>query len=153
MNILIADDEEGFRGLLRDALSSDPTIQISLAANAMEAWWLLGDLDQRFDLGIFDIRMPLVNGFSLLKRIRVCPRYRHLPVIVCSASNDRETITQSDQLAANCFLAKPFKIETLITKVQELGQRRRPSHAFSRTPPGASVSPLLDTITPREMSA
>lgn len=142
MNILIADDEEGFRGLLRDVFSSDPTIQLSIASTAMEAWWLLGDLEQRFDLGIFDIKMPVVNGFSLLKRVRICPRYRNLPVIICSGANDRETIVQSGQLNANCYLMKPFKIETLIAKVQELGHRRRAPSAASRAPHGSSASPI-----------
>ncbi|MGC4073094.1 MAG: response regulator [Nibricoccus sp.] len=142
MNILIADDEEGFRGLLRDVFSSDPTIQVSIASTAMEAWWLLGDLEQRFDLGIFDIKMPLVNGFSLLKRVRVCPRYRNLPVIMCSGANDRETIKQSGQLAANCYLMKPFKVETLLAKVQELGHRRRAPSAVTRAPYGSSSSPI-----------
>ena len=139
MNILIADDEEGFRGLLRDMLGSDPTIRLSIASTAMEAWWLLGDLDQRFDLGIFDIKMPLVNGLSLLKRVRVCPRYRNLPVILCSGANDRETILQSGQLSANCYLVKPFKTETLVAKVQELGHRRRAPVAVTRVPSAASA--------------
>ena len=142
MNILIADDEEGYRGLLREALSSDPTIQLSIASTAMEAWWLLGDLEQRFDLGIFDIKMPLVNGFSLLKRVRVCPRYRNLPVIMCSGSTDRETIVQSGQLAANYYLAKPFKIDALIAKVHELGHRRRAPVAVSRALSGSSAAPI-----------
>jgi DNA-binding NarL/FixJ family response regulator len=147
MNILIADDEEGFRGLLRDALGSDPTIQLTSACNAMEAWWHLSDLEQRFDVGIFDIKMPQVNGFSLLKRVRSCPRYRHLPVIVCSGNNDRETILQSGQLAANYYLVKPFKLENLLSKIQELGQRRRPVAATSRVPSSASASPIPGTPT------
>jgi DNA-binding response OmpR family regulator len=142
MNILIADDDEGFRDLLRDALGSDPTIQLSSTTNAMEAWWFLSDPDQRFDLGIFDIKMPVVNGFSLLKRVRNCPKYRHLPVIMCSGINDRDTIIQSGQLGANYHLMKPFKIETLLTKVQDLGQRRRAAVATSRVPSGTSASPI-----------
>jgi DNA-binding response OmpR family regulator len=142
MNILIADDEEGFRELLSDVLGRDPTIQLSIASSAMEAWWMLGDLEHRFDLGIFDIKMPVVNGFSLLKRIRICPRYRNLPVIMCSGVSDRETIVQSGQLAANCYLVKPFKIETLLTKVQELGSRLRAPVAVSRPPSGSSSAPI-----------
>ena len=142
MNILIADDEEGFRGLLTDVLGTDPTIQLSMASTAMEAWWMLGDVEQRFDLGIFDIKMPVVNGFSLLKRIRVCPRYRNLPVIICSGASDRDSIVQSGQLAANCYLVKPFKVETLLTKVHELGHRRRAPVAVSRTPSGLSAAPM-----------
>lgn len=141
MNILIADDEEGFRSLLRAALGTDPTIQLITTSSAMEAWWHLSDPEQRFDVGIFDIKMPEINGFSLLKRVRSCPRYRHLPVIVCSGNNDRETILQSGQLAANYYLVKPFKLENLLSKIQELGQRRRPA-ATSRVPSSASASPI-----------
>lgn len=148
MNILIADDEEGFRGMLRDVLGSDPTVQLTSAASAQEAWWFLSDTEQRFDLGIFDIKMPVVNGFSLLKRVRNCVRYRNLPVIMCSGANDRETILQSTELSASYYLVKPFKIETLIAKVHELGQRRRVAVATSRPPIGASIAPILDITQP-----
>lgn len=141
MNILIADDEEGFRGLLRDALGTDPTIQLTMTSSALEAWWQLSDPEQRFDVGIFDIKMPQINGFSLLKRVRTCPRYRHLPVIFCSGNNDRETILQSGQLAASYYLVKPFKLQILITKIHELGERRRPV-ASTRIPSSASTSPM-----------
>jgi len=90
--------------------------------------------------------MPQVNGFSLLKRVRSCPRYRHLPVIVCSGNNDRETILQSGQLAANYYIVKPFKLENLLSKIQELGQRRRPV-ASSRHASTASASPIPGTPT------
>lgn len=141
MNILIADDEEAFRGLLRDCLGTDPTIQITSASSAMEAWWHLSDPEQRFDLGIFDIRMPNITGFALLKRVRTCPKYRNLPVIMCSGANDRETIVQSGQLSANYYLVKPFKIPTLLAKVHELGHRRRAATATVRTPAGANDIP------------
>jgi DNA-binding response OmpR family regulator len=125
MNVLIADDEEVFRNMLGDCLSIDPAIQIFSTGSAMEAWWLLGDPEQRFDLGIFDIKMPVISGYDLLKRVRTCPRYRHLPVIMCSGMNDRETVINCTQLAASYYLVKPFKIETLLAKVHELGHRRR----------------------------
>jgi len=145
MNILIADDEEGFRGMLCSVLGSDPTIQLSLASSAMEAWWFLSDSEQRFDLGIFDIKMPQINGFALLKRVRHCAKYRHLPVIMCSGASDRETILQSGQLAANYYLVKPFKIESLLAKVHELGQRRRAAVATSRSPAGSSAPQIQAT--------
>jgi DNA-binding response OmpR family regulator len=148
MNILIVDDDEAFRGLFRDCLSADPTIQLTSTASAMEAWWFLSDPENRFDLGIFDIKMPGATGFSLLKRVRNCVRYRHLPVIMCSGASDRETIRQSGQLAANYYLAKPFKIETLITKVQEYGLRRRAATAVSRPPISATASPVPSIAEP-----
>jgi DNA-binding response OmpR family regulator len=150
MNILIADDEEGFRGLLHSVLSVDPTIQLSTAASAMEAWWFLSDVEQRFDLGIFDIKMPHINGFALLKRVRSSARYRHLPVIMCSGANDRETILQSGQLAANYYLVKPFKIESLLAKVHELGNRRRAAVATSRRPASSEVSASQPTTEPSQ---
>ena len=144
MNILIADDEEAMRGLLRDTLGTDPTIQLATASSAIEAWWFLSDPDpaHRFDLGIFDIKMPGEDGFSLLKRVRKCAKYRHLPVIMCSGANDRETILQSTELSASYYLMKPFKIDTLINKVHELGSRRRAAHAPSRSPISKRYSPL-----------
>jgi DNA-binding response OmpR family regulator len=125
MNVLIADDEEVFRNMLRDCLAVDPMIEVTCASNASEAWWHLGNPDQIYDLGIFDIKMPVVSGYELLKRVRTCKRYRHLPVIMCSGMNDRETVISCTQLDASYYLVKPFKIATLIAKIHELGDRRR----------------------------
>jgi DNA-binding response OmpR family regulator len=125
MNVLIADDEEVFLNMLRDCLSIDPAIQITCASSAAEAWWHLGDPDHRYDLAIFDVKMPAISGYELLKRVRTCPRYRHLPIIMCSGMNDRETVLNCTQLAASYYLVKPFKMETLLAKVHELGHRRR----------------------------
>ena len=125
MNILIVDDDEGFRDLLNEVLGNDPTLALTLASHTHEAWWLLTDSADRFDLAIIDIKMRETSGLALLKRIRECPRQRHLPVIMCSGTNDRETILQTGQLGANYYLMKPFKMETLLNKVRELGHRRR----------------------------
>ena len=147
MNLLIADDEEEFRSLLREVFSADPTIHVASAANAMEAWWFLSDPDpaHRFDLGIFDLNMPGENGFSLLTRVRKCAKYRHLPVIMCSGVNDRETILQSSELAASYYLIKPFKIEALVAKVHELANGRRAAQTASRSPLSKRYSPRIAT--------
>jgi two-component system response regulator (stage 0 sporulation protein A) len=125
MNILIVDDDEGFRDLLNEALGNDPLLALTLASSPHEAWWLLSDPANRFDLAIIDIKMREATGLALLKRIRECQRQRHLPVIMCSGTNDRETILHTGQLGANYYLIKPFKMETLLNKVHELGLRRR----------------------------
>jgi two-component system chemotaxis response regulator CheY len=139
MNILIAEDEESMRCLLREALGTDPTFEITAVANGVEAWWHLTDSTRRFDIAIFDIKMPLADGFSLLRRVRADTRYRSLPVIMCSGINGRESIVQSCELGASYYLMKPFKIETLLMKVEELGQSRRAPLVAARSPLGLTV--------------
>jgi two-component system, chemotaxis family, chemotaxis protein CheY len=143
MNILIADDEEGFRSLLHDTLGTDPTIHVSAACDGLEAWWLLTDPEHRFDLAIFDIKMPRLSGINLLKRVRGTARFRSMPVILCSGNNDRETVLKSTELSASYYLVKPFKIEVLMEKVHHLANTRRAPAAIVRSHARATASPLL----------
>jgi DNA-binding response OmpR family regulator len=139
MNILIAEDEEAMRCLLREAITTDPTNEVTAAANGTEAWWLLSDPERRFDLAILDIKMPQADGFSLLKRMRADARCRNLPVIMCSGIVARDSIVESRERGANYYLMKPFKIETLLAKIEELGSSRRAPAVASRSPLGTTA--------------
>ena len=65
--ILIADDEELIRAIIRMALGT--AYEISEAADGEEAWQKLTMADPEFDLLILDWNMPLLNGKELLERI------------------------------------------------------------------------------------
>ncbi|MFO1122874.1 MAG: hybrid sensor histidine kinase/response regulator [Hyphomicrobiales bacterium] len=62
----------------------------------------------RFDLAIIDITMPKLDGFSLLRHMRQHPRTVDLPVIVCTAHNDRSSIERAYMLGASSFVTKPI---------------------------------------------
>lgn len=123
MKILLADDEEPCRQLLRDLFADEPAVELTMAANGAEAWWRLTEPARRFDLGIFDLRMPSVDGLELIERIRSSSALRSLPVILCTGINDRDTVERAARLAINHYIVKPYKPEGLREKIRALSPR------------------------------
>lgn len=116
MNILIADDEEGCRDLLRDIFAPTPEVTLTMTCDGAQAWWALTEPQQRFDLGIFDLKMPVVDGLALIARIRTAAHLRHLPVILCTGTSDRETVAKAARLSINHYVVKPYRAVALREK-------------------------------------
>jgi two-component system chemotaxis response regulator CheY len=95
-----------------------------MARDGAEAWWKLTEPAQRFDLAIFDLRMPHVDGLQLIERVRNSPAHRHLPIILCTGVNDRETVSRAARLAINHYIVKPYKPEGMREKISALIPRR-----------------------------
>jgi len=112
--VLVVDDDDRIRSLLMDTLSA-LGYQALGAKNGEEALTLLET--EKLDLVITDVRMPKVNGLSLLKNIK--HRNPLLPVLIITGYNFTYTKDQAMESGADGFLAKPFrigKIEELIRK-------------------------------------
>jgi len=81
------------------------------AANGEEALRLAAA--QRPDVIFCDIRMPRMDGFEVLKRLRAIPSLRHMPVIAVSGVGSD---VELDRIAAAGFethLVKPVALETI----------------------------------------
>ncbi len=134
MKILVADDEEPCRKLLQDILAHDPNVHLTMARDGAEAWWLLTEPDQRYDLGIFDLCMPLVDGLTLIERLRGSASFRSMPVILCTGVNDRETVARAARLAINAYIVKPYRPDSMRQKIHAIG----PPHDPAQRSPSAS---------------
>ncbi len=128
MNILIAEDDRVSRTLLREILASDRSYEIAEAADGTEAWSRL-EKGAVPDLCILDIIMPGLDGLEVLKRIRADDRLRGVKVILCTARNDRTSVTEAAALSVNHFIIKPYSSRTVLEQVRKVrnqlgGQRR-----------------------------
>lgn len=59
------------------------------------------------DVIFLDLNMPEKNGHQVLEEIRQSPKYKHLPVIILSTSDDEGQINKSKKLGANLYICKP----------------------------------------------
>ena len=109
--VLVADDDDRIRSLLLDTLSA-LGYQVLGAKNGEEALSLLET--EKLDLVITDVRMPKMNGLSLLKNIKNLNPL--LPVLIITGYNFNFTKDQAMENGADGFLAKPFRIG----KIEEL---------------------------------
>lgn len=124
MNVLVADDEAPCRRLIQEIFLDETDIEFTHAEDGAEAWWLLCAPQRRFDLGIFDVRMPKVDGLMLVERIRGSALFRHLPVILCTGIGDRDTVARAARLTVSHYVIKPYRPQGLRDKVLALAPRR-----------------------------
>ncbi len=72
---------------------------------------------ERPDLILLDVSMPVMDGVTMLARLREDPALKGIPVIMLTAEAGRETLQQIAKLGVNDHLAKPFREEDLIERV------------------------------------
>jgi signal transduction histidine kinase/CheY-like chemotaxis protein len=120
--ILIVDDHEHNRALLARRLQREGHRSAS-AANGRQALEMARA--RSFDLILLDIMMPEMDGYQVLERLRADPVLRHVPVIVISAVNDRESVLKCIELGAEDYLFKPFDRALLQARVNSSLERKR----------------------------
>jgi CheY-like chemotaxis protein len=124
MNILIADDESRYRDLMAILFQKWPEHTLTLAGDGHEAWVLLSDPTTRFDVAFLDINMPRMTGLDVLKRLAESDRHRSVETVMCTARNDRATITEAIGLGARHYLIKPWREAAVAAKLQLISAER-----------------------------
>jgi len=69
---------------------------------------------------LLDIKLPGMDGFEMLKRVRRDPRTRRLPVVILTTSKREEEIARGYELGANSYIVKPVKFEEFRAKIIDL---------------------------------
>jgi len=110
--ILIAEDDEDIVELLRLYLENE-NYKVKIANNGEEALQLVQQ--NRIDLAVVDIMMPVMNGYDLIKGIR---KVSNIPIIILSAKNlDCDKIFGLD-IGADDYMTKPFNPLEIIARVK-----------------------------------
>lgn len=123
MSILILDDSQDFRDLLKSFLNKKGYNDILLTENAEQAYTVLGigedsESTNNVDLILLDLKMPETNGIEVLKRIRSNVKYRDIPIIVITASTDDEDIEAAFLAGAFDYITKPLRKIELYLRVR-----------------------------------
>ena len=113
-HILIVDDDDKIRNLLKDFLTENSFL-ISTAADAMEALEKLNSLS--FDLIIIDIMMPGMDGYELTKKIRESTL---IPLIHLTAMGETENIIHGLEIGADDYISKPFEPKELVLRIKNI---------------------------------
>ena len=72
------------------------------------------------DLILLDIMMPEISGFEVFEQIKDNPEIKDVPVIFLTALNDKETEEKGLRLGAVDYITKPFHVQTIKAKVNNL---------------------------------
>jgi two-component system, chemotaxis family, chemotaxis protein CheY len=116
--VLVVDDDIDIRSVVCELLT-DEGYQVKTAVNGRDALAKLSCWQP--DVILLDLMMPIMDGWTFLTNQQSSQQLRRIPVIVMSASH---TLTRGDErLAVADIVAKPFEIDTVLTKVAALAQR------------------------------
>lgn len=75
---------------------------------------------QKYDLAIFDVKMPGMEGFELLQRTRTDSLNQDTPVIMLTSMGSEQDISRGLQLGANDYVLKPFSPMELLARIRRL---------------------------------
>jgi DNA-binding NtrC family response regulator len=119
-NILVVDDEEPFRRLLKNELARKG-YGVEVAADGGAALQLLRE--HAFDVILLDVVMPGVDGISLMKKLREDPTAP--PIIVLTGRATVETAVEAMKNGAYDYLTKPYKLDELAIVVDRASEYSR----------------------------
>ncbi|MEI7988570.1 MAG: fused response regulator/phosphatase [Chloroflexota bacterium] len=121
-DILIVDDNDDNRVLLKRRLERRG-FKILTAENGREALDLIRQ--NRFDLILLDIMMPIMNGYQVLEELKVDPELHNIPVIIISGIDDIESVARCIELGAEDYLLKPFNKVLLNARINASLEKKK----------------------------
>jgi two-component system, OmpR family, response regulator len=120
--VLVVDDEENIRFLLRTALThAGYTVVEAIDGRSAVA----AAAQHRPDLALLDVMMPDFDGFEVLRRVRSAGY--ELPVIFLTARDSTQDQVRGLTDGADDYVVKPFSLEAVLARVQALLRRTRGS--------------------------
>ena len=118
MRILIVEDEESIRNLLRLNLELEGYEVVS-TANGRKALDLIGG--QHFDLLLLDVMLPDVDGFTIAEQVRLSNT--EVSILLLTAKDTAQDRVMGLKKGADDYLTKPFNLEELLLRVSKLLRR------------------------------
>ena len=120
--LLLVDDEPHIREALQDRLQAEG-YDVITAHDGQTALALIVLETQRSPITgvILDMEMPGVHGIELLRQLR--SQWSNVPILMISASHDRQMLDQAMRSGASAYLAKPFDTKELIQVCDRLFHR------------------------------
>lgn len=123
--ILYAEDDDTLAFLTQDNLEQN-NYEVVHCSNGEKA--LVAFKNDMFDICVFDIMMPKVDGFELATAIR--KTNTDIPIIFLSAKTLKEDKLKGLRLGADDYLVKPFSIEELLLKIEIFIKRSQKNTAI-----------------------
>ena len=118
VKILLVEDDTNLGFVIKDQLATEG-YQVQLCINGAEALNTFNN--SSFDLCIFDVMMPKIDGFTLAKEIR--KQNSQIPILFLSARSMVEDKIEGFKVGGDDYLTKPFSMEELQMRINALLKR------------------------------
>ena len=144
-HILIVDDDDKIRNLLKDYLTENHYI-VSTAEDAIQAKERLKII--KFDIIILDVMMPGQDGYDLTKEIK---KDSKVPIILLTAKGEVENRIKGLELGADDYLGKPFEPKELLLRIKNILTKKnkidlKSQYNIGRAQVGIVTSGCLSTV-------
>jgi DNA-binding response OmpR family regulator len=116
--ILLAEDDENLGLLLREYLQAKG-FEADLFKDGEKAY--RGFMNNHYDICILDIMMPIKDGFTLAKEIRMINS--NMPILFLTAKSMKEDVLEGFSIGADDYMTKPFSIEELLVRIEAILRR------------------------------
>ncbi|MCI1003858.1 MULTISPECIES: response regulator [unclassified Herbaspirillum] len=123
-HFLVVDDFSTMRRIVSGLLKELEYTKIVEADDGSTALKILESGASNITFVLTDWNMPVMDGLTLLKKIRSTPALAHLPVLMITAEAKKENIVTAAQEGADGYIVKPFNATTLKEKIEKILARR-----------------------------
>jgi two-component system, OmpR family, response regulator len=120
LRLLLVEDDENLGTLLREYLMVK-SYEVDWFVNGEKAY--RNFIRNHYDLCILDVMMPVKDGFTLAREIRMVNQ--ELPIIFLTAKSMKEDVIEGFKAGADDYITKPFSMEELIFRVEAVLRRTR----------------------------
>ena len=118
MKILLAEDDPNLGAIIREYLDAKG-FHTYLCANGEEA--LRQFVKEKWNICIFDVMMPQMDGFTLAKEIR--KHDKDTPIVFLTAKSMKEDTIEGFKVGGDDYITKPFSIEELLLRIRAILKR------------------------------
>lgn len=118
-SILVVDDEERMRKLIKDFLAVKGFSMLE-AEDGEKALQVYEENSQKIDLILLDVMMPKLDGWSVLRQIRQTSK---VPIIMLTARGEEQDELFGFELGVDEYISKPFSPKILVARVEAILKR------------------------------
>lgn len=144
--ILSVEDNEEFQSFMAKQL--ERKYKVWKAGNGQEALEVLAK--NTVDLIISDVMMPVMDGMALCKAVKEDLRYSHIPVILLTAKTGLQAQLDGLKIGADEYIAKPYSIDYLDARIENLLLNRRKIQEAYRQSPETTVEAIAHSKADEE---
>jgi DNA-binding response OmpR family regulator len=123
LTILVVDDEERMRKLIKDFLAQKD-FNILEAEDGEKALKVYNENKNKINLILLDVMMPKLDGWSVLRQIR--QENKTLPIVMLTARSEEQDELFGFELGVDEYITKPFSPKILVARVEAILKRTSP---------------------------
>ena len=122
MKILVIDDEPNIVQTLQDRLEMNE-YEVLTACNGKDGLQLA--LDEKPDVILLDVIMPIMDGHEMLEILRKNPDGQNIAVIMLTARSQTQDIARANSCGIDDYIVKPFDLSELLEKIESVVEKTK----------------------------